>query len=118
MHGLPTKRWEFTTSVVDGIIYVIGGYMPSISSRTGLVEAYDPATDTWTQKTSMRGIKTFTSSCVVDGKIYVIGGAWTREVVEAYDPATDTWTTKAPMPTPRYLLSASLVGGKICAVGG
>jgi N-acetylneuraminic acid mutarotase len=101
---------------VDGIIYVIAGN--DGVSRTGLVEAYDPTTDIWMQKTSMRGSKTFTSSCVVDGKIYVIGGAWTREDVEAYDPATDTWTWKADMPTPRYGLDTVVVDSKIYAIGG
>jgi N-acetylneuraminic acid mutarotase len=62
------------------------------------------------------------STCVVDGKIYAIGGAGpvyeALSAVEVYDPATDTWTTKPEMPTARQGLSTSVVNGKIYAIGG
>ena len=118
---MPTRRFWFSTSVVDGIIYVIGG-KPGVgdgSPHLGTVEAYDPTTDTWTPKASMPTGRSFSSTCVVDGKIYVIGGAMPgKSAVEAYDPETDTWTVKAPMPTARYMLGTSVVGGKIYTIGG
>jgi len=118
---MPTRRFWFSTSVVDGIIYVIGG-KPGLgdgSPHLSTVEAYDPTTDTWTPKADMPTRRSFSSTCVVDGKIYVIGGAMPgKSAVEAYDPMTDTWTRKAPMPTARYLLGASFVGRKIYALGG
>jgi N-acetylneuraminic acid mutarotase len=55
---------------------------------------------------------------VIDGKIYVIGGAGGVTKVEMYDPATDTWAQKADMPTKRYHLSTAVVDGKIYAIGG
>jgi N-acetylneuraminic acid mutarotase len=62
------------------------------------------------------------STCVVDGKIYAIGGAGpvyqALRTVEVYDPATDTWTTKSEMLTARQGLSTSVVNGKIYAIGG
>jgi len=118
---LPTKRWWLSTSVVDGIIYVIGGNAGPGGgwNHLGTVEAYDPSTDTWTRKADMPTKRSFSSTCVVDGKIYVIGGgAPGKSAVEAYDPETDTWTRKAPMPTARYSLGTSVVGGKIYAIGG
>jgi N-acetylneuraminic acid mutarotase len=118
---MPTRRFWFSTNVVDGIIYVIGG-KPGLgdgSPHLSTVEAYDPVTDTWTSKADMPTRRSFSSTCVVDGKIYVIGGAMPgKSAVEAYDPTTDTWTRKAPMPTARYLLGTSLVGGRIYAIGG
>ena len=61
-------------------------------------------------------------TCVVDGKIYVIGGAGpvyqALRTVEVYDPATDTWTAKSEMPTARQGLSTSVVNGKIYAIWG
>ena len=66
----------------------------------------------------------FHSTSVVDGKIYVIGGAdnlgsWAYwSTVFMYDPAVDTWTQKADMPTARARLSTSVVDGKIYAIGG
>jgi hypothetical protein len=54
---------------------------------------------TWTQKADMPTARFIPGSAVVDGKIYVIGGApvsmGATAVVEEYDPATDTWTTRA-----------------------
>ena len=77
--------------------------------------------DTWTTKTGMPTARFGLSSCVVDRKIYAIGGGSTGgiiTVVEEYDPATDTWMRKADMPTGRAFFSASVVNGKIYAIGG
>jgi N-acetylneuraminic acid mutarotase len=61
-------------------------------------------------------------TCVVDGRIYVIGGAGPVNqalgTVEVYDPVTDTWTGKSEMPTARQGLSTSVVNGRIYAIGG
>ena len=59
----------------------------------------------WTQKEAdMPTGRWELSTCVVDGKIYAIGGAGpvyqALGTVEVYDPATDSWdTTKTRMPT-------------------
>jgi N-acetylneuraminic acid mutarotase len=58
------------------------------------------------------------SASVVDGRIYVIGGAGGKTKVEEYDPATDTWTQKADLPTGRLFLSTAVVNGRIYAIGG
>ncbi len=63
---MPTPRFALSTSVVDGKIYAIGGW---ISSLRPVVEAYDPATDRWTKKADMP-MPTFDhSATVVNGKI-------------------------------------------------
>ena len=86
------------------------------------VLVYDPATDTWTKKADMPTGRARLSTCVVEGKIYAIGGSPHRDAevptVEVYDPATDTWTKKADMPRARNWLSSSLVNGKIYVIGG
>ncbi len=64
------------------------------------------------------------STCVVDGRIYAIGGLFdlaasrVYRTVEMYDPATDTWTRKADMPTQRFELATCVVDGRIYAAGG
>ncbi len=122
---LPTPRIYHATGTVNGKIYVIGGsslWALDAPGRT-TVEEYDPQTDTWTQKADMPGPRVDHVASVVDGKIYVIGGALTIGIaalstVEVYDPATDTWTTAAPMPTPRLHLASSTVDGMIYVIGG
>ena len=115
-----TARWGLSTSVVDGIIYAIGG--GSNTARTA-VEAYDPAADKWTPKAKMPTERMELSTGVVNGKIYAIGGTgnpWPAPVaaVEEYDPVADKWTKKTDMPTPRGALAASVVDGIIYVIGG
>ena len=117
-----TPREWIAAAAVDGIIYAIGGWDGGRDRST--VEAYDPATDTWTTKGDMPTIRTTPTASVVDGIIYVIGGQFgigdieVLSAVEAYDPATDTWTTKADMPTARYSHAACVIDGRIYVSGG
>lgn len=121
---LRTPRSDVAVEAVNGKIYVIGG-----SKRTGeiweglnTVEEYDPATDTWTTKKDMPTKRWSLGTCVVDKKIYCIGGNIQypniASAVEVYDPATDTWSDKTPMLTARYSLATCFVNGKIYAFGG
>jgi N-acetylneuraminic acid mutarotase len=58
---------------------------------------------------------------VVNGKIYLIGGAGKDNKpagVQVYDPATGKWAARANMPTARGLFGTSAVGGTIYVVGG
>jgi N-acetylneuraminic acid mutarotase len=80
-------------------------------------------TEQWVKKADMPTPRLGHSTCVVNGKIYAIGGyqkanAPGLTTVEVYDPSSDTWTSKAPMPTGRRQLTLSVVNGKIYAIGG
>jgi RNA polymerase sigma factor (sigma-70 family) len=118
---IPTERGGFSSSVVDGKIYIMGGGTDR-EHVLSTVEEYDPATGIWTKKADMLTPRGFLSTSVVNGKIYAIGGARMQgvplSVVEEYDPVKDTWTKKADMPTARFNFSASVVNGKIYAIGG
>jgi N-acetylneuraminic acid mutarotase len=85
---MPTSRGGHSTSVIDGIIYAIGGVAYGGGPGLSTVEAYDPITNTWTKKTDMPTPRKFLSCSAVDGKIYAIGGA-VLATVEDYDPASD-----------------------------
>ncbi len=140
--NMPTPRSGFTTCVVNGKIFAIGGYVDGLGDLSlPTVEVYDPKTDTWERKADMPTPRTDAATSVVDGKIYAIGGTalnrfevdvllpnnevirlrrWKPEdlpTVEMYDPDTDTWTPRADMPTPRNT-STCVVDGKIFAIGG
>jgi len=116
---MPTARSFPAVSVVDGKIYVIGGFN---GSNLPTVEEYDPETDRWTKKADMPTERNSLSTSVVNGKIYAIGGmrVWPvpLSTVEEYDPVADTWTKKADMLIARNALSTSVVNGKIYAIGG
>ena len=118
---MPTARYDLSSSVVNGKIYVLGGSVNL--AAVAAVEQYDPATDRWETRASMPEAATGLATSTVDGILYAIGGGQGifgegRATVYAYDPTTDTWTRKADMPTPRFVLSASAVDGKIYAIGG
>jgi N-acetylneuraminic acid mutarotase len=87
----------------------------------GTVEAYDPATDTWTTVAPMPTGRSWLVAGVVNGLLYAVDG-WdgdrTLPTVEMYDPGGDTWSTKAPLPTARATLAAGMVNGTLYLVGG
>jgi len=115
---MPTARNWCTSSAVNNVIYVIGGYN---GSMLAINEAYDPVTDTWVAKTGMSTPRDHHTSSVVNNVIYVIGGhdlSGPFATNEAYDPATDTWTTKTSMPTARFGLTSSVVNNVIYVIGG
>lgn len=120
---MPTARMGQSLSVVDGQIYVIGGYPVANAPGMQIVEVYDPGTDSWSTKAPMPTGRRQHATSVVDGKIYAIGGYVNvrqpgLSVVEKYNPDTDTWTRRAYMLTPRFSPATGALNGKIYAIGG
>lgn len=117
----PVPRWSHSATVVDGKIYVMGGWGAD-NRPVAAVEVYDPATGEWAARASMPTARALFGASAVGGRIYAVGGttfgADKLAVVEAYDPATDTWTRRADMPTPRNALSTAVVDERIYAIGG
>ena len=127
---LPTQRKSFSTAVVDGKIYLIGGTRFE-NDRDGpfgmsLVEVYDPETNTWQRLADMPTARTGSRAAAVNGKIYVLAGyvgkdhqgAKDLKRVEMYDPQTDTWVRKQDMSRRRATFGIGVVAGKIYAIGG
>lgn len=114
---MPTARYAMDAAVLDGNIYVIGGWDQEFL-RT--VEMYDPKRDRWESKADLSQGNLGVAAATVNGKIYAIGG-WGGgaffSTVEEYDPVADTWTRKANMPTARQWVSAAVVDGIIYAIG-
>ena len=107
-----------TDAAVDGKIYAIGGY--DGSSTVASVEACDPQLGSWALVASMSGKRRYHASVVVDGKIYVMGGARDDrlDTVEMYEPQADSWQRVASMPQGLYYHAAAAMGGKIYVTGG
>ena len=126
--GTFTPRYNLAASVVDGKIYIFGGCNDPQESNAGMVtavEVFDPATNVWTALTTTG---TFTPrdnlcSCVVNGKIYVIGGfdgAVDLTAVEIFDPATTAWSTPTTTGSfeQRGVFAIAVIDGKIYTLGG
>lgn len=74
----------------------------------------------WITKTPMPTARSGAVAGVIDGKLYVVGGANVSifDTLQVYDPVSDSWTTKAPMHTSRYNAAAGVIDGKLYVVGG
>jgi hypothetical protein len=125
--GMPTARFGPAAAPgPDGLIYAFGGFLGD-SARTvvSTVEAFNPATNSWTTKASMPTARgALAAAPGADGQIYVFGGFVTSSnstlsTVEAYNLATNSWTSKHSMPTARESLAAALgADGQIYVFGG
>ncbi|MBH0178656.1 MAG: galactose oxidase [Nitrospira sp.] len=121
---LPIGLHHAGIGVVGGRLYVIGGYsrsMFSVRNPVATVYAYDPVTNTWTERAPMPTARGALSVTELDGKLYAVGGydgKGNNAQVEVYDPVLNAWTTRAPLPTPRDHLAVATVAGKIYAIGG
>ena len=128
----PAKRTEIAATVVDGKIYVVGGFsQPSLSNVLDFaisraVEVYHPATDTWSGTTSLPEGRHHAGIASLDGFMYVIGGftkaglsVWHAvATLYQYNPATQIWRELAPMPTARGALGVAVYQGRLYAIGG
>jgi N-acetylneuraminic acid mutarotase len=113
------------------LIYAIGGRELNDCSTLQTVEAYDPATDTWTKGLAEPKAKRWRAAGgTLGGIIYLVGGE-SREgdpqacgdvvgTVEAYDPVLNTWSAKAPMKKARTQVSLAVdaMNNKLYAIGG
>ena len=123
-------------TAANGKIYVVGGFGQlgghwALNNYGALstLEEFDPATNQWTTKTSMRVARGSVGvGAGLNGRIYVIGGSTYESAsasytavpsVEEYDPATDTWTDKAQLNKARSAPGvATLKDGTIYVAGG
>ena len=124
---MPTPRHSARAAVVNGTIFVFGGWHGENHALAEgypvSVEAYNPRTNTWIQKKDMPVSRVAFGIGVVDEKIYIIGGM-TRfgeaklDRVDVYNPATNTWVEGQKMPTPRHALGVGVVGKRIYTIDG
>ncbi len=119
LEPMPTARRRLGVAVVDGKIYVIGGYNGTALSTN---EMYDTETDTWTTKEPMPSARYGFGIAVVDDKIYVIGGcsrwnSWSC-ANQVYDPATDTWKELTSIPEQPNFVGATAINDKIYVISG
>src|SRR5205814_2136905 len=112
---MPTARCRLAGGAGNGVLYALGGFEAEGRAQGGALatlDAYDPASDTWTTKMPMPAARWGLAVGVVNGILDAVGGGNPTgfvATVEAYDPATDTWTTKVSMPTARSDLAVGVV---------
>lgn len=103
-------RSEAQSVVVDGKLYVFGGYINTTYTPTRRVDVYNPINNTWTRIADLP-IGLTHSGTAVDGKnIYLAGGypakltggqSFTTQDVWKYNVETNTWSSMPPLPEAR-----------------
>ena len=117
----PITRTENSAALLDGKIYVLGGFTPK--GTTTRVDVWNPTSNNWSIANPLPQALHHTTAVVVNGKIYVIGGFksgfWKPvNTTYEYDPDLQRWFNKTPMPTARGAHAAAVIDGKIHLVGG
>jgi N-acetylneuraminic acid mutarotase len=112
------------SAVLENKLYVIGGVGMEGISRA--VYVYDPETDTWTTDVNpIQYPRWGHSATIIDGKIYVMGGADEAprdttpiSIIEVFDPSSGTWSPGGEMTKARIGHEALAYQGKIYIMGG
>jgi N-acetylneuraminic acid mutarotase len=108
-------RQEFNVAALKGLVYAVGAFGTAADSKR--LEAYDPATNTWTTKASIPFSSDHPNVAATADKLYILGEVGAQNSAE-YDPATNTWTMKAQVPTQRAASATAAIGTKIYVAGG
>jgi uncharacterized repeat protein (TIGR01451 family) len=120
---MPTARGNVGAAVINGRIYVPGGYDGTAATPVlDVLEIHDIASDTWSSGAPMPTPLSGAAVAAYGGTLYTFGGSTASGDVAstyAYDPASDTWTEKAPMPGgARSYAAAAELNGLIYVAGG
>ena len=120
---MPETRAAGAAVLLDGRIYVIGGFSQQGTLATTTL-VYDIAADSWSTAPGMKNPREHLTAVVHGGQVYVLGGrkgslATNTTLVERFDPRTGRWTTLAPMRQARSgHASAVTADGRVVALGG
>ncbi len=119
--GALIGRDAFATAVVNGLIYVIGGYSGSTDPNTNQV--FDPIANTWTDLSPGSFIaRDGLTACAIGDTIYTMAGIVDdfSNTFQVFDPSTNMWSTPTTTGwlTTRSLGASDVIDGKIYVVGG
>ena len=122
----PLRRGEAAGAMVNGKLYVIGGYDGTVEPGTRnhwiavpRGDAYDPATNRWTRIADMPDPVSHTTPVVVGNVIWFVGGydgnhpGPSTTMVWKYDTAANRWSRGPDLPAPRGGGGAALIGNTI-----
>lgn len=107
-------RAYHSTVVLDGLVYVIGGFDRSEYFST--MWKFNPLDITWTEAAPMHSRRCYVSVVILDGKIYAMGGfdgVERLKTVERYQPSTNQWSLIPAMHEQRSDAGATALNGKV-----
>jgi hypothetical protein len=112
---LPEPRHHAAAAVVDGRLFVLGGFDGSGFNAVSTVwELSGPA---WVDRAALPSPVGSAAAAVIDGHIYLVGGV-PEGALFVYDPAEDEWQRLADPSERREHLAAVSFEGELWALGG
>ena len=124
--SLPVPRNHFSTAVVNGIIYAMGGQFGhdacpgKNTDDTPLVHAFNPQTNQWSRKADMPNKNSHSEpgTFVYKGDIYTTGGENALNKVWKYNPRANKWSEFRTLPEGLVAPIARIIDGDLIVAGG
>lgn len=120
---LPMPRFEMATAVVDGELYVFGGFGPGVRATTR-VDVYDWETDRWRRAADMPEALTHVNTAVDGDVVWLAGGFLDTgsgpavDSVWRYDASEDRWSAGPALPAKRAGGGLAVLGRRLHYFGG
>jgi len=114
---MPTARMHLAAAVVGGTLYAVGGLSGTPFGFVGLptVEAYDPATNSWTSLCGMSTGRMGLSLAAIGGTLYAIGGgegsSWGTGFLDSMEAVALLSASAAPAPYYRIVAPPVVTSG-------
>lgn len=123
----PIARFEANGTVVNGELWVMGGFNSATLTVTRRVDLYDPVADSWRAGPNLPGAETHIGVVAVGSDVVVFGGfsgsfavarpAMTTAVWR-WSAATAQWSAGPPLPTATAAFAWALLGTQLHVAGG
>ncbi len=119
---VPTPRTEVASTLVDGLLVVIGGLEEGTVFSTA-VEALDLEEEAWVDAPDLPVPLHHARAVTVNETVHVMGG-YNAIPFQAtpthltWSPGDEAWSVEDPIPNPRGAHGAAVVDGEIYLVGG
>jgi len=119
---IPTARGCLASTVLNGTIYVVGGFTSGGASTLNTAEAYNPQIKHWMTLAPMPTSRACLGATSLHGQVYAIGGGdnagESLATVESYTPASGGWKTDTHLLAATNGDAAIAGAGHVYAVGG
>jgi N-acetylneuraminic acid mutarotase len=122
----PIPRFEASGAVVDGELWVMGGFLSTSLDVTKRIDIYDPSTDRWRLGPELPGAETHAGVVSLGTRDFVMVGGFEGNVLNRlttagvwrWNGASASWSSGPDLPSPRAAVFAALVGNELHAAGG
>ncbi len=121
---LPVGLHHAGAAVVDGALYIVGGFTQSdetIWQLSNRVFRFDAGRGVWEERAPLLTARGGLGVTTLRGEIFAVSGYDGHEnpaAMDVYDPGLDQWTAAASLPTPRDHLAVVALGDILYAIGG